>query len=64
MGNILLIHVLNNIELLNCSLKLITILKNVIFGPLVVLSHIFSKIKHSFIVNLILIWKFLEEYLD
>ncbi len=64
MGNILLTHALNSIELLNCSLKLIIILKNVIFGLLVVLWHIFSKIRHSFIVNRKLIWKYLEEYSD
>lgn len=48
MENIQLIHVQNNIELLNYFLELITIHKKLIFGHLAVLLLIYLKIKRFF----------------
>lgn len=62
MGNIHSTLAPNNTEPLSYSLKLIIILKNVIFGHSAVLSLTFLKIKHFSIVNLKLIWKYLEGY--
>lgn len=64
MENILSILVPNNTELLNYSLKLIIIRKNVISGHLDALLPIFSKTKLCFIVNPKLICKYWEGYSD
>ncbi len=58
MENIQLIHVQNNIELLNYFLELIIIHKKLIFGHLAVLLLIYLKIKQFFSVNLKLIFKY------
>lgn len=64
MENILSILVPNNTELLNYSLKLIIIRKNVISGHLDALLPIFSKTKHYFTANPKLICKYWEGYSD